>query len=226
MSRDQQNIVEPPVEESDVEAHQESVVSDEAENNGDVTSESESDSTNVDEDHSSDTDDEPENASTSEGDPADRIAELETQLAEADAKASEALERLQRKAAEFQNTKRRQEKQLTDSIERASKRMIERILPVLDDFDLAFKNLPEGLAEEDDAWISGFRQIQKKLMQLLEDEDVAIIPLDGEFDPNRHEAVSSEPSDEVESGQIIETLRAGYEMKDRVIRPALVRVAM
>jgi molecular chaperone GrpE len=53
-----------------------------------------------------------------------------------------------------------------------------------------------------------------------------LIPLEGEFDPNRHEAISSEPSEEVESGHIIETLRAGYTHKDRVLRPALVRVAM
>lgn len=157
--------------------------------------------------------------------PEEYIAQLEEQLAEAQAKASEHLDRLQRTVADFQNTKRRQEKQLSESIARASSRLVERILPVLDDFDLAFKNLPEEMKDDDYAWVSGFQQIQKKLLQLIEDEGVTMIPEEGEFDPNRHEAVSSEPSDEIESGHIIETLRAGYEHNERVLRPALVRVA-
>ncbi|MCB0061482.1 MAG: nucleotide exchange factor GrpE, partial [Caldilineaceae bacterium] len=86
--------------------------------------------------------------------------------------------------------------------------------------------LPEELDETTNAWVDGFRQIRKKLEGMLSDQGVTTIPLDGEFDPNRHEAISSEPSESVESGHIIETLRVGYEYKGRVLRPALVRVAM
>ena len=134
------------------------------------------------------------------------------------------MDRLQRTAREFQNSKRRQEKKLAESIESASSGIVQRLLPVLDDLDLAFKNMPE-LEGDAHAWVDGFGQIQKKLLDLLSDESVEQMPLDSEFDPNRHEAISSEPNEDVESGHIIETLRAGYERKGRVLRPALVRVA-
>lgn len=154
------------------------------------------------------------------------IAELEEKLAIAEQKAAESFDLLQRKAAEFQNSKRRQEKMVAEQIERASTRVITKVLPVLDDFDLAFRNLPEGLNVDEDAWLGGFQRIQKKLMTLLDDEGIETLAIEGEFDPNKHEAVSSEPNDEVESGHIIETLRMGFEHKGRILRPALVRVAM
>lgn len=155
-----------------------------------------------------------------------RIAELEEKLAAAETRAEEMFERLQRTTAEFQNSQRRREKQMADQMDRSNSRLIERMLPVLDDFDLAFRNMPEEFATEENGWIAGLQQIDKKLQRLLEDEQVTAIDPDGEFDPNRHEAVSSEPNEEVESGHIIETLRTGYEYKGRVLRPALVRVAL
>ena len=103
--------------------------------------------------------------------------------------------------------------------------MINRLLPAIDDLDLAFQNVPPEVEQQGGAWLDGLRQIQKKLMQLLEDRGVKVIAKDGPFDPNRHEAVSSEPSETVESGHIIQTLRTGYEYKERVVRPARVRVA-
>ena len=170
------------------------------------------------------TDDTPE---AHEPTPEEIIAGLEAEAAAAQALAAENLDRLLRTTAEFQNTSRRQEKRLLDSIERANQSLILRLLPVIDDFDLAFGNMPADLSETDIAWLSGFRQIQKKLTDALAEEGVAIIDETGSpFDPNRHEAISSEPNAEVESGHIIQTLRAGYEHKNRVLRPALVRVAM
>lgn len=154
------------------------------------------------------------------------IALLEQKVVDAEAKADENFDLLQRKAAEFQNSKRRQEKMLSEQIDRASTHLIQKLLPILDDFDLAFRNVPQGLSTEEDAWLGGFQQVQKKLMTILEDEGVNIVDQEGLFDPNQHEAVSSEPNDDVESGHIIETLRYGYEHKGRIIRPALVRVAM
>lgn len=156
---------------------------------------------------------------------AEMIEQLRTELAAAQAKADDLLDKLQRTAAEFQNSRRRQEKQLADEIDRAGTQVINRLLPVIDDLDLAFQNVPDAVEQQGGAWLDGLRQIQKKLMQLLEDRGVKVIAKDGPFDPNRHEAVSSEPSETVESGHIIQTLRTGYEYKDRVLRPALVRVA-
>lgn len=156
---------------------------------------------------------------------AEIIAQLRTELAAAQAKADDLLDKLQRTAAEFQNSRRRQEKQLADEIDRASTHLIQRLLPTIDDLDLAFQNVPGEVEQNGGAWLEGLRQIQKKLTQVLEERGVTAIAKEGAFDPMRHEAVSSEPSETVESGHIIQTLRTGYEYKGRVLRPALVRVA-
>jgi len=153
------------------------------------------------------------------------IARLEAELAEVNQQAAEMIEKSQRLAAEFQNSRRRQERQLAEQIERASMHLVKRLLPALDDFDLAFANVPE-VTDTETAWVDGFRQIQRKLRQLIEEEGVAPISTGGAFDPTLHEAIASAPSDSVESGHIIETLRAGYQLKGHVLRPALVRVAM
>ncbi len=158
-------------------------------------------------------------------DPAEVIARLESELATAQSQAAEHLEKLQRHAADFQNSKRRQERQLGEAIDRAAEGVIVQLLPILDDLDLAFNNLPADVDDKASAWVGGFRQIQKKLMAVLEAHEVQPIPLEGPFDPSRQEAVTSEPSDTVESGHVIATLRTGYEHKGRVLRPALVRVA-
>jgi molecular chaperone GrpE len=153
------------------------------------------------------------------------LAAAQAELAEAQAEALAQMDKLQRLAAEFQNSKKRQERQLSDAIQRAGEGVVTRLLPVLDDFDLAFGNIPDGIDEEEQSWVDGFQQIQGKLLAVMEDQGVAAIAREGEFDPNLHEAITSEPNDDVESGHIIETLRVGYEFKGRVLRPAMVRVA-
>lgn len=162
---------------------------------------------------------------TPDNTPEARIAHLESELAAAKAQADEAVDRMQRTVAEFQNTRRRQDRMVQESLERSTQRMLGSLLPVLDDFNLAFQNLPDRLTEEEAAWVDGFRRIHDKLASILADEGMTAIEDSGPFDPNRHEAVTNEPSDEVESGHIIATLRTGYIFKDRVLRPALVRVA-
>ena len=152
------------------------------------------------------------------------LAALEAQLAAERARADELLEKSQRLSAEFQNARRRQEKQLADEIDRANAYLIKRLLPIVDDFDLAFANVPADL-DAGAPWVEGFRQIQKKLHTLLEEENVVPIPPDGEFDPVLHDAIMSEPSESVPSGYLIATLRTGYTHKGRTLRPAMVRVA-
>jgi len=161
------------------------------------------------------------------------ISELREELAAAQAKADDYLDRLQRSAAEFQNSRRRLENQQAEEIERANGALIKRLVPVLDDLDLAFQNVPSELqsGEASDvsaqqvAWVQGFRQIRKKLFDVLSDQGLSTIDSSGEFDPHQHEAISSEPSDSVPSGHIIAEVRAGYLHKGRVLRPALVRIA-
>lgn len=162
------------------------------------------------------------------------IERLRGELAAAQAKADDYLDKLQRTAADFQNSRRRLENQLAEEVERANGGLIKRLLPVLDDLDLAFQNVPEAVRDataEDghapqQAWVQGFVQIRKKLLDVLADHGVTPIDSTNAFDPNLHEAISSEPSETVESGHIIAEVRAGYEYKGRVLRPALVRVAM
>lgn len=166
-----------------------------------------------------------EEAETHKSPEQERIEQLESELAAAQRRVEELTDQLQRTAADFQNSRRRQERQLAEEIERASVHLLKRLLPVLDDLNLAFENVPPDVNESEAAWVAGFRQIQKKLYALLEEEGVTMVPLEGSFDPNHHEAVTSEPHDDVPSGHIIETLRAGYEYKGRVLRPALVRIA-
>jgi molecular chaperone GrpE len=153
------------------------------------------------------------------------VAQLESELIEARQECASITEKSQRLAAEFQNSRRRQERQLAEEMERASAHIIKRLLPILDDFDLAFANAPDGVGVET-AWVEGFRQIQRKLCTALEEEGLLSIATDGEFDPTLHEAIASAPSDTAASGHIIDTLRAGYTLKGRVLRPALVRVAL
>lgn len=164
---------------------------------------------------------------------AEVIAQLRAELAATQAKADDYLDKLQRSAAEFQNSRRRLEQQLAEAVERANAGLIRQILPILDDLELAFQNVPESLAAAENgeqaaevAWLQGFRQIQKKLQDLLANQGLTRVETEGEFDPNRHEAISSEPSETVPSGHIIAEVRAGYVLKGRVLRPALVRVAM
>ncbi len=150
------------------------------------------------------------------------VAQLQGELDAERQRFDELNDRFQRSSAEFQNTLRRREKQTEETIQRASAHVVLKLLPVIDDFERAFQAAPEGSSG---ALLEGFRQIQKKLSSVLEDEGVTVIPQDGVFDPALHEAISSEPSDTVPSGNIIATLRVGYEQRGRVLRPALVRVA-
>ncbi len=101
---------------------------------------------------------------------------------------------------------------------------LKALIPILDDFERAMENRPENL--DSNVWLEGIAAIQRKLARALEDE--GIVPIDpvGEaFDPNLHEAIGQDSDSDIESGHITVTLQKGYVVGDRVLRPALVRVA-
>jgi len=150
---------------------------------------------------------------------------LEEQLEQARQEAAANLDRWHRAAAELANFKRRQEEQSKLQRDRIKAEVLEGIISALDDMELAFQNMPEELGGQLIGWVEGFRLVQRKLDKTMEDQNVMPISTDGQFDPNFHEAVSYEESDEHEEGQIIGELRKGYQIGNRVIRPALVRVA-
>jgi molecular chaperone GrpE len=151
--------------------------------------------------------------------------ELQTQLATAQAEAAKNLDGWQRSAADLANYKRRQEEQAQRNRENIIADIIREILPALDDLDLAFQNLPNSLNEQEVNWVDGFKLVQRKLIRILETHHIQPINTEGEFDPNLHEAVTHEPSPDHQPNTIIAEVRKGYKIGDRVLRPALVRVA-
>ncbi|MBV6392036.1 MAG: Protein GrpE [Anaerolineales bacterium] len=152
--------------------------------------------------------------------PAEREALIQ-QLKEAESKIVEYKDGWARSQAEFQNFRRRMERDNEAFKTAARGDIFKKVLPVLDDLERALQNRPA-----DDAWASGIELVARKFQNILEMEGVKKIEAKGAaFDPNFHEAISHEPSDVVESGHVIDVLQNGYTLGERVIRPALVRVA-
>ena len=146
---------------------------------------------------------------------------LKRQLEEAQVKLADSLDSWQRSMADFQNYKKRVERD--NELVKANMKgdLIKKVLPVLDDLERALQNRPA-----EDAWANGIELIVRKFQNLLDVEGVKRIDARGAaFDPTFHEAISHEPSDAVESGHVIEVVQNGYMIGERVIRPALVRVA-
>lgn len=137
----------------------------------------------------------------------------------------EYLAALQRERAEFLNFKRRTAEEREATLGLAAEGLIRKVLGLADDFDLAVEHRPRGGADE--AWVEGIAAIDRKLRQLLESEGVSAIDATPgtPFDPREHEAVVNVPGTGRGAGEIVEELRRGYRLRDRVIRPALVAVA-
>ena len=149
------------------------------------------------------------------------VAELMKKLEEAEAKVAEHRSDLQRERAEFVNYKNRVQRDA--DVQRANMKgdILQKVLPVLDDLERALQNRPA-----DEAWASGIELIARKFQSVLESEGVKRIEAEGQpFDPNFHEAISHEPNSDVPSEHVIAVVRNGYMLGERVIRPAMVRVA-
>ncbi|MDP1715508.1 MAG: nucleotide exchange factor GrpE [Anaerolineales bacterium] len=155
------------------------------------------------------------------GHSSDEPEALKHQLEEAVAKASEYKDGWVRSQAEFQNYKKRIERDNELMYASMKGNIIKKILPTLDDLERALQNRPA-----DDAWTNGIGLIARNLQNILESEGVKRIDAKGVmFDPVFHEAVTHEPSNDIESGHVIAVVQNGYMLGERVIRPALVRVA-
>ena len=134
------------------------------------------------------------------------------------------LDQLQRKIAEFDNYKRRTKSERQQQSARATIQLITEILPVLDDFERALETATD--TEQPDAYRTGIEQIYRKLTELLKKRGVAPIETIGKaFDPNFHEAVVHEESDDHQDGEIIEEYRRGYMLGSELLRASMVRVA-
>jgi molecular chaperone GrpE len=149
---------------------------------------------------------------------------LKTELVESRAKESEYLDGWQRSRAEFANYKKRVERDQAQIQQVVAGNIIKRYLEIIDDLDRALKNRPGG--NEGASWAAGIELVYRKFLSILEAEGVKVMEVEGKtFDPNLHEAISQAEAPGYESGQIVEEIHKGYMIGDRVLRPALVRVA-
>lgn len=126
--------------------------------------------------------------------------------------------------ADFENFKKRTIKEKSNWIHEARAEVILDLLGVVDNFDRALDQ-QNGADDSVAAWLQGFEMIHKSLYEMLTKYDVKPIAANLPFDPQFHEAISQVPSEDVESGQIVNTVQKGFMMKDHVLRPAKVVVA-
>jgi molecular chaperone GrpE len=133
-------------------------------------------------------------------------------------------DRLLRKTAEFDNYRKRTERDRIQLSEAAAADLLTELLPLVDDMERALK--VESAAGEGDAIRKGVELIQKQLLELLRKRGVKPIEaLGADFDPHFHMAVSYEPAESRREGEVIEEFRRGYMLGDRLLRPAMVKVA-
>ena len=154
----------------------------------------------------------------------DKFEKLQEQLEQAEAQAAEYLDGWQRTQAEFSNYKKRQEAERGRMTTLANMAMLSKLLPIVDDFERALATLPSDLSQL--TWCEGVLLIKAKLDSILQSEGVEVIDTEGQtFDPRYHEAVTHEEVEGYEEGDIIDEVQKGYMLGERVLRPALVRVA-
>ncbi|MGD0347695.1 MAG: nucleotide exchange factor GrpE [Terracidiphilus sp.] len=145
----------------------------------------------------------------------------QTEIDQLKAERDQLLDRLARMQAEFENARKRAEREKADFRDHVTGSVVEQFLPVLDNFDLALKSA--GSAQQ---LRSGVSLIVKQMEEILQKMQVSAIPAVGEtFDPRMHEALGTVERDDVPDQHVAEEIRRGYKIRERLLRPALVRVA-
>jgi molecular chaperone GrpE len=154
-----------------------------------------------------------------------QLEELKAELEAARLHTDEYLAALQRERAEFLNFKRRTAEERERDLGLAGEDLIRKVIGVADDFDRAIEAKPEEIAA--DPWVEGITVIDRKLRGLLESEGVSAIDATPgrRFDPREHDAIANVPGTGRPEGEIVDEVRRGYRLRDRVLRPALVAVA-
>ncbi|MBN6186210.1 nucleotide exchange factor GrpE [Aneurinibacillus sp. BA2021] len=153
-----------------------------------------------------------------------REEELLAQIEQLKAEKEELHNKYLRAQADLQNFRVRVNREKEQLLQYSSQRAIEALLPVVDNFERAIEASQD--AQDPGALKEGIEMVFRQLQQVLEQEGVSAVPGVGEpFDPNMHQAVMQEASSEHESGIIIEEFQKGYKLKDRVIRPSMVKVS-
>ena len=154
----------------------------------------------------------------------DQVDALKGEVDESNKARDQFMDTLQRVQADFVNYKRRTEEEREEQQKYSNSRLILKLLPVLDDFNLAIDHASSS--EADSSWLEGVKLIDRKLYSLLESENVTRIEAYGrEFDPFEHEAIAYQESSEHQDGQILTVVRNGYKLHGRVLRPTQVILA-
>lgn len=143
---------------------------------------------------------------------------------DSEARANEYLEQWRRTAADFANFKRRTEQERSEMAKLFNEGLVKALLPVLDNFERALASVPDDIRAS--GWVEGVVLTEKQLRAALEKEGLnAIEALGQKFDPNLHEAVAHDVSNDHEEDSVIEEFQRGYKLHDRVIRPSMVKVS-
>ena len=166
-------------------------------------------------------------APDSESGPEQPLTEEQFQQIKAQAaKADEYWNQLLRTAADLDNYKKRAAREKQEAIKHANESLLGKLIPVLDNFEMALAAASSTSAESADSLQQGVSMIQQQLKQALADAGLEEINAAGQpFDPNYHEAVSQQESTEVPEGHVLQQLRKGYKLRERLLRPATVVVA-
>jgi molecular chaperone GrpE len=152
------------------------------------------------------------------------VPDLSAELADARAESARYLDDLRRLKAEFENFRKRMMRDQSAVIASASSALVARLLPVLDNFDLAISAAEQS--QDFEKMLKGVEMVYGELRDVLRGEGLTEIEAEGKpFDPQRHEAVVAVEADGVEPGTVVGVVRAGYELQGRVLRPAMVKVA-
>jgi molecular chaperone GrpE len=163
--------------------------------------------------------------SAAEAEAGAELEQLRAELEVAQSQAAEHLASLQRTAADFANFRRRTAEDRERELGLASESLLRKLLSIADDFDRALDAMPAEL--KDESWIEGIVLLDRKLRQLLESEGVTPIEVIGRiFDPREHEAIASVPAPGRPDGEVVAEIQRGYRVRDRVLRPAKVAVAI
>lgn len=152
----------------------------------------------------------------------EQIAELQTQAN----KAAENWDKYVRLNADFDNFKKRAARERQEAIRYANEGLLEKLIPVLDNFEMAMQAANGAQAGNADALKQGVNMIHSQLKNAIGEAGLEEIKAEGQkFDPNIHEAVSQQETKDVPEGHVLQQLRKGYKLRDRLVRPATVIVA-
>jgi molecular chaperone GrpE len=151
------------------------------------------------------------------------IDDLQARIAQLEKESAEHKDNWLRAAADYRNFKRRADQERAELIRNASAGLVLKLLPVIDDMERALNSVPEEIAAT--SWFEGIKLIAQKLQTVLESEGVTPIEALGQdFNPHLHEAVIYEAAEDGQDGKVIAELQKGYKMRDRVLRPTMVKV--